>query len=140
MDYGNLADYQRSRALDTKMYLDLLVHLGKLNEAMLKGRVLDFGSAYGTNTQSLNNFGGCVEAVDISDSIDQIAERAILPRDRVHKTDGIQFLRQHTDTYDLIASFLFGPIQSIEDRRFLRKFYEAACIGVKPQGRILLIV
>ena len=70
MDYGNLADYQRARLLEAKMHLDLLVHLGKLDETLLRGRVLDWGAGGGTNTQALNNFGGYVESVDISCNLD----------------------------------------------------------------------
>jgi len=138
MDYGNLAEYQRERALQTKMHLDLLVHLGKLDESLLRGRVLDWGAGQGTNTQALNNFGGYVEAIDISDAVDLIVERGVLPKERVYKQNGLQFLRDRPDTYDLITSFLFGPLQRDGDRQFLREFYEAARVGVKPEGKILL--
>ena len=132
MDYGNLAEYQKERALQTNMHLELLVHLGKLDESLL-----DWGAGRGTNTQALNNFGGYVEAVEISDTVDLIVERRILPEDRIHKTDGIQFLKECPDTYDPIASFLFGPILNGNDRQFLREFYKAACIGVKPEVKNL---
>ena len=138
MDYGNLTDSQKQRALDTKMLLDLLVHNGSLDESLLKGRVLEFGAGWGTNTQALNNFGGTVEAVDISGTVNEIVARDILPKDRVYHQDGVQLLRDRPNDYDLVASFLFGPIFSFRDERFLREFYEAASIGVKPEGRILL--
>lgn len=112
MDYGNLAEYQRERALQTKMHLDLLIYLGKLDESLLKGRVLDWGAGFGTNTQSLNNFGGYVEAVDISEAVNEIIARGILPKEKVYHQDGIRLLKNHPDTYDLIASFMFGPLQS----------------------------
>ena len=138
MDYGNLRDSQKERTLDTKMLLDLLVHTGKLDKSHLKGRVLEFGAGYGTNTQALNNFGGTVEAVDIADVVNEIVARGILPQDRVYHQEGIQLLRDRPNTYDLVASFLFGPISSQEDEVFLREFYEAASIGLKQDGRILL--
>lgn len=126
------------RALDTKMHLDLLVYAGKLDESLLKGRVLEFGAAWGTNTQALNNFGGNVEAIDISDAVNEIVARGILPQNRVYHQDGIQLLRDHPNTYDLVASFLFGPISSPQEERFFREFYEAAIVGIKQDGRILL--
>ena len=138
MNYGNLDEAQRDRALDTKMYLDLLVFLNKIDEKLLSGRVLDFGAGTGVSTQALNNFSNNVEAVDISDSIDHIIERGILPPERAHKTDGIQFLREHPNTYDVVAAFWFGPLPTERDRQFLKEFYQAACVGVKPEGRILI--
>ena len=120
------------------MLFDLLIYSGKLDKSYLKGRVLEFGAAWGTNTQALNNFGGTVEAVDISDSVNEIVARGILPQDKVYHQDGIQLLRDRPNTYDLVASFLFGPIISFDDEKFLREFYEAASIGVKEDGRILL--
>lgn len=138
MDYGNLKEYQRERALQTKMHLDLMVDLGKLDGILLKGRVLDWGAGFGTNTQALNNFDGQVEAVETSDSAQFIRENGILPPERVYQEDGINFLKSHPDTYDLVASFLFGPIADERDRRLLRQFYEAAQVGIKPSGRVLL--
>ncbi len=138
MDYGNLAEYQRERALQTKLQLDLLVQFGKIDERLLRGRVLDWGAGYGVGTQALNNFSGYVEAVDISDSVDEIANRGILPKERVYKTDGIQFMREHPDTYDTIASFLFGPLTNERDAEFLRNFYQTACGSINSEGRILL--
>ncbi|MEK6969476.1 MAG: class I SAM-dependent methyltransferase [Nanoarchaeota archaeon] len=126
------------RALDTKMHLDLLVYTGKLDESHLKRKVLEFGAGWGTNTLALNNFGGAVEAVDVSGAVNEIVTRGILPQDRVYHQDGIQLLRDRPNTYDLVASFLFGPISSPQDEKFLREFYEAASVGIKQDGRILL--
>ncbi len=138
MDYGNLRDCQKQRALDTYMHLQLLLHAGDLDRSHLEGRILEFGAFIGTNTQALKNFGGNIEVVDISKGVNEIATRGILPQDKVYHRDGIQLLRENPNTYDLIASFLFGPITNSEDEKFLREFYEVSCIGLKPEGRILL--
>lgn len=138
MEYGNLPEFARERALDTFMLLQLLQYLDKLDETHLNGRVLDFGSAYGTNTQALNNFGGYVEAVDISNSVNEIIRCGILPVDRVYHQDGIALMRDRPNTYDLITSFLFGPISTLNDKAFLREFYNTARMGLKSSGKILL--
>jgi len=117
------------------MYLDFLTFTGRLDKELLSGRVLDFGANVGVSTQALNNFSNNVEAVDISDTVQEVVRREILPSERVYQTDGIQFLREHPDTYDFVAAFWFGPIQ---DRQFLKDFYQAACVGVKQEGKILI--
>ena len=144
MTYPGLSELQAKRALETNMLLELLKHFGKLDDH-LQGRVLDFGAGSGVSTAALKQFGGYVEAVDTSDTIDYIISRNILPQEQVHKTVGIKFLKDRPDNYDLVTAFMFGPIvgdtepQSLgRVNQFLRDFYEAAKIGIKPNGKILI--
>jgi len=119
----------------TKMHLTLLEHSGDLDKSHLEGRILDFGAFIGYNSQALKSFGGDVEAVDVHESIKEIIKEGILSANKVYHQNGIELLRNRPDTYDLICGFLLGPLH---DNIFLNEFYEAAKIGLKDTGKILI--
>lgn len=128
----------KKRMLDTRMLLERLCNAGDLEESLLKGRVLEFGAGRGTSTPALTYFGGNVEAVDISEHVHRITASDLLPADNVYQQDGIELMNEREETYDIVASFLFGPLYNATDDLFLKNFYAAACRAIKEEGKIIL--
>ncbi len=135
---GNLTDKQRDYALETKSLLELLVLNEYLEGDILKGNVLDWGCGVGTNILALTCFGGYVEAVDIEKGCKEIVRKELLPEDRVYLTEGIKFLQERPQKYDLIAGFTFGPVAGEYGVELLLDFYEVASTSIKPEGKIIL--
>jgi hypothetical protein len=141
-----ISDEERTRILESikpimilaRMQLELLVHLGKLPEELLKGKILDFGAGVGTSTQALTYFGGDVQAVEIGDQAELIHDLGILPKDRVLQEDGILLMERNPGKYDLVTAFMYGPILGFGSEELYQRFYQAAQGAIKSQGRILV--
>lgn len=138
MDFGNLKDYQKPIALATKMQLDDLINKGYLDIKNLEGRVLDWGACYGTRTQSLKTYGGDVEAVDMSYVVFDIAEDGILPLEKVHHEDGIDFIKNKKGEFNLIIATMAYPSDKITYRYFVTNLYRTAIENVAENGQVLI--
>ena len=140
MNYGNLEECQSPWCTNVSLHLDLLKGIEAIDGGRIShGKALDWGAGHGSSTQALKNHSDDVEAVEKLEAAKIIVERSILPAERVYVEDGIEFLKRNPKRYDFIMASLLGPVYNAGIGRHLHTlFYDAAMIGLKPQGNVLI--
>ncbi len=104
---------------------------------------MDFGAGAGGPTIALTELvklnGGSVEAIDSRPNLIQdMIDSGILPTDRAHHGDGLEFLSgtDSQDQYDLITAFMFGPDNT--DGGLTNQLLDASQNALKAGGKLLI--
>jgi hypothetical protein len=139
--FEGLESFYQTQALETAALLNRVARLGY--GIVHAKRIVDFGSSAGGPTLALvqlaESNGGTVDALERNNYQVQIMIRSgIVPPDRAHAGDGIQFLNAMSargETCDLIAAFMLGPDAhgGLTDR-----LTGAASSVLEPLGHLLI--
>jgi hypothetical protein len=142
--WPQLDNYDRKRLDSYRADLNNCHRFGYIDLSQVRS-IIDFGAGDGTPTlislrlAELN--GGTVDALELHKAPAQvIVDRGILPPERVHDGDGLDFLQamaSRGETCDLITVFHGGPF-SMENEDLARNLLVAASWALAPGGHLFI--
>ncbi|HZE87367.1 MAG TPA: class I SAM-dependent methyltransferase [Methylomirabilota bacterium] len=139
LDFKGLHPVEYKNVRENNQLVQNLLRSGQLTLANVSGSVLEIGPGYGACTPVLKVFSSDVQVVEKSKSGIVIAEKKILPAERVHLgQDGITFMNSRPEEFNFIASFMFGPLSHGHQEDLMKEIYTAAMTALRPDGEFFM--
>jgi len=122
---------------EAKDTLNISLMQGKIERKHITGKVLDFGAGFGGSSIFLALQDSKVTAIDKNKYLKKdLQKTGLFNRREIYQGDGIDYMLDHPNTYNLITAFCLGDWDT--DLNFIKDFYQASRIALRKDGRILV--